>query len=174
MQIKIFSLSAVFLLGFCLEGVKAQEAVPAGGGNASGNGGSTSYTVGQVTCTLHTTVSGSVCQGVQQPYEIYVKVETGEADGVDLFCTFYPNPVSDDLMLKIRDYQGQHLVCQLFDANGYLLKNKEIKGNVTIISMGSLAAGTYFLKVVLPGRALIQSGHPSSPYEIKTFKIIKN
>ena len=163
----MFSLSAVFLLGFSMTGAMAQEAIPSAGGNASGSGGSVSYTVGQVACTLYTTGSGSVSQGVQQPYEIYVEVETGEADGVDFFCTSYPNPVSDELILEISDYQDQQLVCRLYDANGYLLENKEIKGSVTIISMGSLAAGTYFLKVV-------KSGQPSSPYGIKTFKIIKN
>lgn len=168
----MFSLIAVFLLGLSLTGVKAQEALSAGGGNASGSGGSVSYTVGQVAYTLYTTDNSSVSQGVQQPYEIYVEVETGEADGVDLICTSYPNPVSDDLMLEIRDYQSQQLVYRLYDANGYLLESKEIKGNVTIISMGSLAAGTYFLKVVQ--HALPLSAQTLSPYGIKTFKIIKN
>ncbi len=167
MKIKMFSLSAFFLLGFSLTGVMAQEALSTTGGNASGSGGSVSYTVGQVAYTLYTTGSGFVSQGVQQPYEIYVEVGTGQADGVDLFCTSYPNPVSDVLVLEIRDYQSQQLVCRLYDANGYVLESKEIKGNVTTISMSGLAAGIYFLKVV-------QSDQPSSSYGVKTFKIIKN
>ena len=38
----------VFLFGVGIAGVQAQEAVPAAGGNASGSGGTVSYTVGQV------------------------------------------------------------------------------------------------------------------------------
>jgi len=167
MQINIFSLIAVFLLGFSLTGAMAQEALPSAGGNASGSGGSVSYTVGQVVYTLYTSGNGSVTQGVQQPYEIYVEVESGEADGVDLVCTSYPNPVSDILVLEIRDYQNQYLVYRLYDGNGYLLDSKKIRGNVTAISMGDLASGTYFLKV-------LKSDQPSFFYGIKTFKIIKN
>jgi hypothetical protein len=167
MQINIFSLIAVFLLGFSLTGAMAQEALPSAGGNASGSGGSVSYTVGQVGYTLYTSGNGSVAQGVQQPYEIYVEVESGEADGVDLVCTSYPNPVTDILVLEIRDYQNQYLVYRLYDGNGYLLDSKKIRGNVTAISMGELASGTYFLKV-------LKSDQPSSFYGIKTFKIIKN
>mgnify|MGYP006292585105 CR=1 FL=1 len=167
MQINIFSLIAVFLLGFSLTGAMAQEALPSAGGNASGSGGSVSYTVGQVGYTLYTSGNGSVAQGVQQPYEIYVEVESGEADGVDLVCTSYPNPVTDILILEIGDYQNQYLVYRLYDGNGYLLDSKKIRGNVTAISMGDLASGTYFLKV-------LKSDQPSSFYGIKTFKIIKN
>ncbi|MGM0474270.1 MAG: T9SS type A sorting domain-containing protein [Bacteroidota bacterium] len=174
MQIKMFSLSAFFLLGFFLTGVKAQEALSAGGGNASGSGGSVSYTVGQVACTFYTTVSGSVSQGVQQPYEIYVEAGTGQGDGVNLICASYPNPVTDILILEIGDYQSQQLVYRLYDTNGNLLKNREIRGNVTTISMESLAMGTYFLKVVQTKYGLPQSGQQSSSYGVKTFKIIKN
>ena len=174
MKIKMFSLSAFFLLGFFLTGVKAQEALSASGGNASGSGGSVSFTVGQVAYTLYTSENGSMSQGVQQPYEIYVEVGTGQADGVDLFCTSYPNPVSDDLMLEIRDYQNPHLVYRLYNANGYLLESKKIKGNVTIISMGSLAAGVYFLRIVQTRHVLSQSDQPPFSFRIKTFKIIKN
>jgi len=176
----MFILSAFFLVGFSLSAVKAQEALSAGGGNASGSGGSVSYTVGQVDYTFYTTVNSSVSQGVQQPYEIYVEAGTGQADGVNLICASYPNPVTDILILEIGDYQSQQLVYRLYDTNGYLLEYKKIKGKVTTISMGCLAEGTYFLKVVQTRRALSQQhalpqlGQQSSSYGIKTFKIIKN
>jgi hypothetical protein len=59
-------------LTFSLSTIHAQEAIPAGGGNASGSGGSASYSVGQVVYTTNTGTNGSAAQGVQQPYEISV------------------------------------------------------------------------------------------------------
>ena len=142
MKIKMFSLSAFFLLGFSLTGVMAQEALSTIGGNASGSGGSVSYTVGQVAYTLYTTGSGFVSQGVQQPYEIYVEVGTGQADGLNLICTSYPNPVTDILILQIGDYQNQHLVYRLYDINGHLLENRKIK-NVLIFGEDPVARTSF-------------------------------
>jgi len=53
MRHKRLKLSAVLLLGLGLTGLQAQESVNATGGNASGSGGSVSYSVGQVV-TSHT------------------------------------------------------------------------------------------------------------------------
>jgi len=50
----------------------AQETTSAAGGNINSDGGSISYTVGQVTNLYLTESNGSVAQGVQQPYEIFL------------------------------------------------------------------------------------------------------
>ena len=65
-------LSTVLLLCFGMFGLQAQQVVTTSGGNASGSGGSVSYTVGQIVYTTNTDSNGSVAQGVQQPYEISV------------------------------------------------------------------------------------------------------
>ena len=54
----------------------AQESVSASGGEASGSGGSVSYSVGQLFYRIHTGTTGSVAEGVQQPYEISVITAT--------------------------------------------------------------------------------------------------
>ncbi len=178
-QLKLM-LCLLVLAVFNLTGLQAQEAVTTGGGEASGSGGSVSYTVGQVTYTVHATDNGSLSQGVQQPYEIYVEVGMEDAAGIDLFCTSYPNPVMDILILEIGDFENQSLAYQLYNLEGYLIGSKEITGSVTTIFMGDLAPGIYFLKVVKTRHALSQqptlshSGQISPSNEIKTFKIIKH
>ena len=97
---KQLKLSAVLLLGLGLTGLQAQTNVNATGGNASGNGGSVSYSVGQVVYTTHKGSNGSVAQGVQQPYEISV-AGIDEANGISLRVTVYPNPTTDYLTLEI-------------------------------------------------------------------------
>ena len=100
MQFKKQTLSAIFLLAIGLTGLKAQQATTTSGGNASGSGGSASYSVGQVVYTTNTGAGGSVSQGVQQPYEISI-VSGIEEQGITLTCTAYPNPTTDYLTLKI-------------------------------------------------------------------------
>jgi hypothetical protein len=50
--------------------VYSQEALPVSVGEATGFGGSGSYTVGQVFYTSHTATTGVVLQGVQQLFEL--------------------------------------------------------------------------------------------------------
>ena len=162
MRLKRLKLSAVLLLGLGLTGLQAQESINATGGNASGGGGSVSYSVGQVVYTTNTGTNGSVAQGVQQPYEISVVTGIEEAEGIYLSVTAYPNPTTDYLTLRIDEFEISNLSYQLYDMNGKLLQNEKIAGNQTSIVMSNLVPATYFVKVVQGNR------------EIETFKIIKN
>lgn len=162
MRHKRLKLSAVLLLGLGLTGLQAQESVNATGGNASGSGGSVSYSVGQVVYTTNAGTSGSVAQGVQQPYEISVVTGIEEAKGINLSVTAYPNPTTDFLQLKVENEKLKDLSYQLFDMSGKLLQNEKITSNQTSIVMSNLVPATYFVKVIQGNK------------EVKSFKIIKN
>jgi|BarGraNGADG00312_1021997.scaffolds.fasta_scaffold29682_2 Secretion system C-terminal sorting domain len=162
MQHKKIKLSAVLLLVLGLTGLQAQEAIPATGGNALGSGGSVSYSVGQVVYTTHTGTSGSAAQGVQQPFEISVVTGIEEAKDINLVCSAFPNPATDNVKLKAENYETENLTYQLYDIRGNLLENKKIEGNETSIVISNLVLGIYFLKV------------SNNNKEVKTFKIIKN
>ena len=149
------------LLLFNLNGLKAQEAIPASGGNASGGGGTANYTVGQVAYTTNTGSNGSVSQGVQQPFEISV-VSGVETTTIELACSAYPNPTTDKLILRVENNEKLNLTYQLLDISGRLLESKKVEGSETCIAMGSLTPSIYFLKVF------------DGINEAKTFKIIKN
>jgi hypothetical protein len=142
--------------------LQSQSTIPATGSDATGTGGSVSYSVGQVVYTTNTGTNGTVSQGVQQPYEISVVTVIAEARDISLEISVYPNPASDFLTLKVENYDKEKLSYKLFDANGKLMESKKVIGNETIISMGNLLPGLYFLKVI------------DNEKEIKTFKIIKN
>jgi len=162
MRYKKLKLSAVLLLGLGLTGLQAQESVNATGGNASGSGGSVSYSVGQVVYTTHTGTSGSVAAGVQQPFEISVVTAIEEALGITLLVSAYPNPTTDYLTLSIGEFDISNLSYQLYDINGKLLQSEKITGNQTSIAMSNLVPAIYFVKVIHNNK------------EVKTFKIIKN
>jgi len=149
------------MLGLGLTGLQAQESVNATGGNASGSGGSVSYSVGQVVYTTNTGTSGSVAQGVQQPYEISVVTAIEEAKGINLSVTAYPNPTTDYLILDIPDFHLFPFTFSLYDMNGKLLQNEKITGKQTSIVMSNLVPANYFVKVIQGSK------------EVKTFKIVK-
>lgn len=92
-----------------LIGLQAQEAIPAAGGNSSGSGGSTSYTVGQIVYTTNTGINGSVSQGSQQPFEISVITGIERFNGISLNYMAYPNPTIDFLTLKVENFEKENL-----------------------------------------------------------------
>ncbi|MBE9468279.1 MAG: T9SS type A sorting domain-containing protein [Bacteroidetes bacterium] len=165
MKYKKLKLSTIFLLCLGLTGLQAQESINTTGGNASGSGGSASYSVGQVVYTTNTGTNGLVAQGVQQPFEIMVVTGLEAAKGINLMVSAYPNPTTDFLNLKVdasATLSIQSMLYQLFDINGKLLESKILTSNKTTITMDNRVASIYFLKVL------------DNNKEVKIFKIIKN
>jgi hypothetical protein len=136
----------------------AQQATVVSGKNASGSGGSSSYTVGQIVYTTNTGTNGSLAQGVQQPFEIST-LGTDEFPNVSLSA--FPNPTNNALTLSLENYDTTNLSYELFDINGRLIKSNKLNGNQTQIDMTGNATGTYLLII------------NDKSKKLKTFKIIK-
>lgn len=162
MKCNRLKLSVLLFFGFGMTGLHAQESVNATGGNALGNGGSASYSVGQVVYTTNTGTNVSETQGVQQPYEISLVTGLEEIKGIKLSVTAFPNPTSDNLTLEVADSGHSNLSFQLFDMQGALLQSEKITGRRTTIVMSNLVPATYFLQVL------------GASQVVQTFKIIKN
>jgi len=164
---RMANMTTKLLIAFCFIcfglALKAQQTVSVTGGNATGSGGTVSYTVGQVVYTINSGSSGIINQGVQQPYEIFISpTEIKEAEGISLECSVFPNPASGFLKLKIENYKLENLSFQLYDMNGKLLKSQKVESDEISISMENILPSTYFLKVT------------DNNKEVKVFKIIKN
>ena len=152
------TLAVLFALLATIE-LHAQESPTATGGEATGTGGTASYSVGQVVYTTAAGTNGSVAQGVQQPYEISTTVGINETS-INLEMSVYPNPTTNYLTLKVED--NANLSYQLYDLQGKVIENKKVKANSTTIKMEGLPKAVYFLKVV------------NNKQAVKTFRIIKN
>ena len=140
--------------------IQAQETIPVSGGEATGSGGSSSYSVGQLVYTTNTDTGGTVTQGVQQSFELFT-LSNPELTTINLTAVTYPNPASDYIVLKITDSALDNLSYKLIDINGKAIANGSITNTDTQINMQSLALGMYILKV------------NQNNQELKTFKIIK-
>lgn len=169
--------SFLFVAGFLTGTVfisGAQEAIPAAGGTVTGQGGSVSFTVGQVVYTQLSGQEQSVIQGVQQPYEISVVTSTHEIQFSGIDVQAYPNPANDFVTLRIEsslNQQFQPFTYELFDMAGQVLEKKTISADLTNIPMVHLAPATYLLKVY--NSTSTRSSGPNSSLNSKTFKIIK-
>ena len=118
-------LGFLLIFGFSLT-IFAQNTIPATGGNASGSGGSVSYTVGQILNSTFSGTNGTVLQGVQQPYEISIVTGIEEAIGISLEIMAYPNPATDFIILIIKNYEVKNLSYQFYDINGSLLQDSKL------------------------------------------------
>lgn len=139
----------------------AQNNTVSSGGQATGSGGSVSYTIGQVAYTTFTGNNGSLIQGVQQPYEISIVTNTRDLN-IDLKAQVYPNPTADQLILSINNQELKNLRYVLLDVQGKTLASDRINQTATSINLSSLSNGTYLLRVL------------SNKKQIKTFQLIKN
>lgn len=153
-------LSLTFVL--FLSSVAAQESVNVTGGHAKSSVGSVNYSIGQVFYTTNSGGSGSVAQGVQQPYEISVISRIEESNGTKVLISAYPNPTIDLLTLDVRDFHLSPFTFRLYDLVGRLLQKEQIIERETSINMSNFVPATYFIKVFQDNK------------EVKIFKIIKN
>ena len=145
--------------------LQAQEAISPAGGEASGSGGTASYTVGQVAYVLKSSNDGqSVAEGVQQPYEILIVAAVPIAGNIVLNATAYPNPATNYLSLTIDGYDNENWQYQLFDMSGKLIASEQITDAQTMIHLEKLASSTYLLNIV----------DTDTKQLIKQFKILKN
>jgi hypothetical protein len=154
---KKMTLVACLLLASQL--IYSQQTIPATGGDATGSGGSSSYSVGQLVYTTNIG-SGTVIQGVQQSIELST-LSNPELNTINLKAVTYPNPTSDYVILKISDNALDNLSYNLIDINGKAISNGSVTNGDTQINMQQLAIGMYILKI------------NQNNQELKTFKIIK-
>lgn len=159
---KRFLLLSAFCFGIGMMNIQAQQSFVTAGASVSGSGVSVSYSIGQI---VYNTCVGESCyiiQGVQQSIEISVITGIEEAIGINLEIVVYPNPTSDFVKLRVRNYQLDNLEFYLFDMSGKLIENTKITSEETLIRMQFLIPSIYFVKIT------------DNKKEIKVFKIIKN
>jgi len=145
-----------------ISSINAQQAVLSSGGNATGSGGSATYSIGQTVYNTSTSGSGSVNQGVHQPYEISEITSISENSGIQLKMIVFPNPTADLISMQVDDLQSGILSYQLMDFSGKIIHQDVISENLTQVDMSNLTASTYIIEVFQNEKL------------IKSFKIIKN
>ena len=150
-----------FSLFIVLNGVAAlaQSDIVPMGGTATGDGGTVTFTIGQIAVQSYGEGGTTISEGVQQPYEIQI-IGIDNYPSITLNAMVYPNPTLGNVQLTMNNVQLEGEV-KVFDINGKYLFSKKIEGETTMIPMSNLAAGTYFVNV-LDGTQVL-----------KSFKVVK-
>ena len=149
-------LSFVISISLC-----AQSSINSAGAEATGQGGSFSYSVGQVVYSASSSSAGTVSAGVQQAYEVSVATQVSETN-LNIDASVYPNPTTDFLILNVSEIE-ENYTYQVTDINGKQLNTGLINNAQTNLDFSSYVIGTYFIKL---------AGQANS--NIKTFQVIKN
>ena len=150
----------LIIFGCSIISIQAQQTTVSAGGDASGIGGTFSYSIGQVVYTYNYGTDVIVAQGVQQPFEI----STLGLDNyqINLVMQTYPNPTRDYLVLNVHALDLSNMIFQLYDVNGRLIETRTMFSPIETICMMNLPSSVYVLKVI------------NNNKEVKSFKIIKN
>lgn len=152
-----------FLVGTLLLGggaAMAQRNTVATGTEATGTGGTMSYTIGQVDHMVVTSAGGTVAQGVQQPYEFLVLPVEGIHAPPALSVS--PNPTVDGILLQLASTPTGDMSYRLLGQNGALIRSARLTDERTAVPMADLPAAVYTIVV-------LDMGRPTS-----TIKIIKH
>ena len=152
----------IFSISLGLSNLTAQEAIPCASGNASGSGGSGSYTIGEVFYSNYKGTNGNVNQGIQQPFDVQEITGISEAKGINISVNTFPNPVQSVLTLKVENYPLDNLTYDMYTIDGKLIESNAIEAAETTIEMSTFSSSSYFLKIC------------NNHKEVKIFTIVKH
>ncbi len=138
----------------------SQEAITVTGGQATGSGGTSSYSVGQLVYSTNTGSNGSVAQGIQAAFEV-ITLSNPEFTALTLTAVTYPNPTTDYIVLALKNSNLTDLSYAMYDLQGRLVHKGKVNEDTTQVPMQHLEGAVYLLKV------------NQNNQELKTFKIIK-
>lgn len=157
----MIKLTILAILLCATHSIYSQKSLTALGGEATGSGGTLSYSVGQLVYTTDSGSNGSTMHGLQQSIELYT-LSNPELKALTLMAVTYPNPTTDYIVLKLMDSNLTSLNYTLYDIQSRTVSKGQVLHDATQIIMQHLEMGIYILKV------------NQNSKELKSFKIIKN
>ncbi len=131
----------------------AQESTNTAGGEAQGDGGSASFSIGLVdylvseggdnlNCRYSSSGWYSASQGIQQSYEDE-RIVVSEAA---LNFSVFPNPVTSFFIIDAGNEDINGMSYELIDASGKLAMMGNIKDQMTQVKIQELSTGLYLLR----------------------------
>jgi hypothetical protein len=139
----------------------AQNNTVVSGGQATGAGGSVSYSLGQIDYLNKANSTGYINEGNQQPYEIFLSTAINESV-LYSEITVFPSPTTDNLFLNVAMSDIKNMSYSINNVDGKLIFSQELYEMKTSVNMNNLSNGVYFIKVLDKNKI------------VRTFKIIKN
>lgn len=140
--------------------IQAQQSVHSAGSTEKNATGEVSFSIGQVFYTPSSD-KNHVSQGVQQTY-IIEELSVEDLQNIDIDVTVFPNPVMENLSIKLKASANENTFYVLTDLNGKLLDQNRLQEGIQNITMTRFAQAVYLLTIY----------RDHSP--VRSYKIIKN
>ncbi len=151
-----------FLLFSFMCTVQAQSLTLSGGKSESSYGGSLTSSIGVSPSSISENGSYTLTSGTQQPYEISMHLSVVDVRSKSIDVRIYPNPFSENISIRFSENsKKENYYYRIFDLNGRLIINGDLKETSNILNLQNLSTGNYVLEIS-------QSGTP-----VNTYKIIK-
>ncbi|TVQ49238.1 MAG: T9SS C-terminal target domain-containing protein [Saprospirales bacterium] len=144
---KLLRLLIVFLFFCWTTVIYSQQTTSTAGGNIKASAGSVSYTIGQTFFSSNSNEAGTVAEGVQHAFETLVITNVEEQFLEQKFSVF-PNPTRDMLVIEGKDEIGEPFKLAVYDINGKLLLQKDMKSERETIDLSAFSKGTYILQII--------------------------
>lgn len=161
MKNKYLTVVICILSVFGIISSNAQESLSTTGGVFSGEGGNISYTIGQVVYTTNFATTGSVAQGVQQPFEISLITNSETMTIPSTNCRVFPNPTTDEIFFMAEGLMSDSISYELYNLNGKLLESNANIEQKSAIYLSKYKDAVFILKVNIIGE------------ELKSYKLFK-
>ncbi|TKT86535.1 T9SS type A sorting domain-containing protein [Dyadobacter frigoris] len=91
----------------------------------------------------------------------YSKIASIKLNDLSNVVSTYPNPATDQIMIRLTKAPSKNCGYQLFYMDGKLLQAGDIKENMTVVNISHLTPGMYLLKI------------KETNYDVQTYKIVK-
>jgi len=159
---KRFLLIILLVIGmYYSPGILAQEALVSAGGKATGSNGTVVFAIGEVFYASATGANASLKMGVIQNTSMSLTTDLNSRETQEVEILAYPNPVVNELIVKVTGAEYGNLNFELYDSRGKLLEQHPIYNEEFRIDVSQYTKGIYILKI------------NNETTHIKTVKIIK-
>jgi len=149
MNIKMKVVHFLWAFSWVFPSLNAQQGFVASGGDIMSANGSMAFSIGQLAYTTFHTESGSISQGIQQPFLSDI-VNVGELQHNQVI-SFYPNPADRELYIQLSSDENHFLAgswqVRLYNPQGILKKIRVMKTPITEIPIDDLPPGIFFIQV---------------------------
>ena len=145
MKKSLLILNVSILILLTSNALMAQEVITTCGSQNSSGSNQVYWTIGEVAVSTLNSGSITLTEGFHQTNLAISSIK--QLTEIPFKILAYPNPVSDEITLKIEEYKVDNLTYHLFNIEGKELSSKAIEDTETKIDFTALPAATYLLRV---------------------------
>ncbi len=135
--------SLLFL--FCISYFYGQEAILSSGKSITSDGGSVSFSIGQINTMTSSSENYLIIEGVQQTFDA-MPTSISDTPIHNELITIYPNPTKDIIQIKTDVPNTFFTQIKIYNSEGSLIESIKTKKAIYKLNISSLPSGIYYIQ----------------------------